>query len=72
MMHISKKGDFLKNFTYFMFLVIFYASKLNAGCVGYLDKSYKIFVDIIDLKAGFPLANFFIRSDFFRSIIVRL
>ena len=31
------------------------------------DKIYKIVVDIIDLKAGFVLANFFIRSDFFCS-----
>ena len=31
--------------------------KLNAGCGGYLDKIYKILVDILDLKAGFPLAN---------------
>ena len=45
----------------------FIASKLDAGCSGYLDKTYKILVDILDLKAGFPLANFFIRSDFFRS-----
>ena len=41
-------------------------SKLNAGCGEYLDKIYKILVDILDLKAGFPLANFFIQSDFFR------
>ena len=45
----------------------FIASKLNAGCGGYLYKIYKIFVDILDLKAGFPLAIFFIRSDFFGS-----
>ena len=37
----------------------FIASKLNAECGGYLDKIYKILVDIIDLKAGFPFANFF-------------
>ena len=43
----------------------FIASKLNAGCGGYLDKICKILVDILDLKAGFPLAKFFIRSDFF-------
>ena len=35
------------------------------GCDGYLDKIYEILVDILDLKAGFPLANFFIGSDFF-------
>ena len=40
---------------------------LNAGCDGYLDKIYKILVDRHDLKAGFPLAHFFIRNDFFRS-----
>ena len=44
----------------------FRASKLNARCEGYLDKVHKILVDILDLKAGFPLMNFFIRSDFFR------
>ena len=49
----------------------FIASKLNAGCGGYLDKIYKILVDIIDLKAGFPLANFFIQSDFFRSKTIK-
>ena len=49
----------------------FIASKLNAGCSGYLDKIYKILVDILDLKAGFPLANFFIRSDFFRSKTIK-
>ena len=43
------------------------ASKLNAGCGGYLDKIYKILVEILDLKACFPFANFFIRSDFFLS-----
>ena len=32
-----------------------------------MDKIYKILVDILDLKAGFPLAILFIRSDFFRS-----
>ena len=46
--------------------------KLNAGCGGYLDKIYKILVDILDLKAGFPLANFFIRSDFFRSKTIKV
>ena len=35
------------------------ASKLNAGCSGYLDKIYKILVDILDLKAGFLLVKFF-------------
>ena len=49
----------------------FKASKLNLGCCGYLDKIYKILVDILDLKAGFPLANFFIRSDFFRSKTIK-
>ena len=28
-----------------------------------MNKIYKILVDILDLKAGFPLAIFFIRSD---------
>ena len=45
----------------------FIASMLDAGCGGYLDKIYKILVDVLDLKAGFPLANFFIQSDFFCS-----
>ena len=46
----------------------FIASKLNAGFGGYLDKIYKILVDILDLnKAVFPLANLFIRSNFFHS-----
>ena len=45
----------------------FIASKLNAGCSRYLDKIYKIFLDILDLKAGFPLENFFIWRNFFRS-----
>ena len=36
-----------------------------------MDKIYKILVDILDLKAGFPLANFFIRSDFFRSKTIK-
>ena len=49
----------------------FIASKLNAGCGGYLDKIYKILVDILDLKAGFLLTNFFIRSDFFRSKTIK-
>ena len=31
-----------------------------------MDKIYEILVDIRDLKAGFPLTTFFIRSDFFR------
>ena len=29
------------------------------GRGGYLDKIYKILGDILDLKAGFPFANFF-------------
>ena len=49
----------------------FIASKLNAGCSGYLDKICKIIVDILDLKAGFPLANFFIQSNFFRSKTIK-
>ena len=49
----------------------FVASKLNAGCGGYLDQIYKILVDILDLKSGFPLANFFIRSDFFCSKTIK-
>ena len=49
----------------------FIASKLNAGCGGYSDKIYKILVDILDLKAGFPLANFFIQSNFFLSKTIK-
>ena len=30
-----------------------------------MDKIYKILVDILALKAGFSLANFFIQSNFF-------
>ena len=41
----------------------FIASNLYTGCSGYLDEIYKILVDTLDLKAGFPLANFFIQSD---------
>ena len=36
-----------------------------------MDKIYKILVDIFDLKAGFPLSNFFIPSDFFRSKTIK-
>ena len=39
----------------------FIASKLDAGCGGYLDKIYKILGDILDLKVGFPRADFFIQ-----------
>ena len=49
----------------------FIASKLNAECGGYLDKIYKILDDILDLKAGFLLVNFFIRSNFFRSKTIK-
>ena len=49
----------------------FIASKLNAECGGYLDKIYKILFDILDLKAGFLLVNFFIRSNFFRSKTIK-
>ena len=49
----------------------FIASKLNAGCDGYLDKIYKILVDILYLNAGFPLAIFFIRSDIFRTKTIK-
>ena len=42
-----------------------------AGCSGCLNKIYKILVDIPDLKAGFPLADFFIRSDFFCSKTIK-
>ena len=31
----------------------------------------KILVDILDLETGFPLANFFIQSDFFRSKTIK-
>ena len=49
----------------------FITSKLNAGCGGYSDKIYTILVDKLDLKAGFPMANFFIRSHFFRSKTIK-
>ena len=49
----------------------FITSKLHAGCGGYLDEIYKILVDILDLKADFPLANFFIWSDFFHSKTIK-
>ena len=49
----------------------FIASKLNTGCGGYVDKIYKILGDILDLKASFPLVNFFIRSEFFLSKIIK-
>ena len=48
-----------------------FKSKLNVGCGGYLDKIYKILVDILDVKAGFPLANFFIQINFFCSKTIR-
>ena len=32
-----------------------------------MDKIYKILVDILDVKAGFPLANFFRQSDLFEN-----
>ena len=41
------------------------AAKLNAECGGYLDKIYKILADILDLKAGFPLAIFSYEATFF-------
>ena len=43
----------------------FIASKLNAGCGGYLDKVYKILVDILDLKAVFYLRIFSYEATFF-------
>ena len=43
----------------------FHIFKVAMDCSGYVDKIYEILVDILDLKAGFPLANFFIGSDFF-------
>ena len=49
----------------------FHRIKLSAGCSGYLDKIYKILVDILDLKAGYPLANFFIKSNFFHSKTIK-
>ena len=49
----------------------FIASKLNAECGGYLDKICKILVDILDFNVGFPLANFFIRNDFFHSKTIK-
>ena len=36
-----------------------------------MDKIYKILADMLDVKAGFPLANFLIRSDFFRSKTIK-
>ena len=53
------------------FIQHFIASKLNAGCGGYLDKIYEILVAVIDLDTGFPLVNFFIRSNFFRSKTIK-
>ena len=47
-------------------------SKRNAGCGGYLDKICKILVDILELKAGFPLANFFRGSECFRSKTMKI
>ena len=35
------------------------------------DKIYKILVEILDLKAGFPLGNFFLQSNFFCSKIIK-
>ena len=49
----------------------FHSFKVKCGCDRYLDKIYKILVDIYALKSGFPLANFFIRSDFFRSKTIK-
>ena len=49
----------------------FIAPNLNARCGGYLDKIYKILVDIIYLKAGFPLDNFFLWSEFFCSKTIK-
>ena len=45
----------------------FIVSKLNTGCDYYLDNIYKILFYMLDLIAGFPLANFFIRREFFSS-----
>ena len=45
----------------------FHSFKVKCGMRWIFDKIYKILVDILDLEAGFPLANSFIRSDFFRS-----
>ena len=36
-----------------------------------MNKIYKILVDILDLKAGFPLVKFFVQSDFFRSKTIK-
>ena len=36
-----------------------------------MDKIYKILVDILQLKTGFPPANLFIRSDCFRSKTIK-
>ena len=41
------------------------ASKLNAGCGGYLDKIYKIFDGIFDLIASFPFKFFFHKKQLF-------
>ena len=48
---------------------VFHSFKVKCG--GYLDKIYKILADILDLKAGFPLAFYFIRSDVFRSKTIK-
>ena len=37
-----------------------------------MDKIYKVLVDILDLKTGFPLANFFIESDFSHSKTIKV
>ena len=54
-------------------LKVFSASShgFNVKCGMQYIYIYKILVDILDLKAGFPLADFFIRSDFFRSKTIK-
>ena len=36
-----------------------------------MGKIYKDLADVLVLEAGFPLANFFMESDFFRSKIIK-
>ena len=56
---------FLEEFQDLLVQCHFIASKLNAGCGGYLDKIYKILVDILDLKAVFYLRIFSYEATFF-------
>ena len=42
----------------------FLAAKLYAGCGGYLDKIYKILVDILDVKASLAIKFFHMKRLF--------